>query len=403
MGWAPGTSPESPCCVPISLSLSHSLHSCISHPKLQIFIVQRLQPDRICTFSLDSIFPLNNDIQTGNTLRPHNQVWEARHRKRSISDFVHNTPVAQMSQHHQGPPRRRGPWNSEEDSLLLHLVQSSGSLNWVGISNKIQGRSPKQCRERYHQNLRPGLNPDPITKTEGDLIEKLVREIGKKWAEIARRLGNGRSDNAVKNWWNGSQNRRKRADHKRHQHQHQHHQHQLQRVQQQPLPPMPLSMGPQHQHQHELQQPLPLMAPSMGQQHQQHQHQPRLMPQPMPLRPSAFFTSGRDIEAPLSSPQNYSPTSEHAPSLVSDNGSQYSTPRQPLERGFNNTQLPALELPERRSLSPGYFMMDSSSAPRNRSLPPLRDLLQSCPPVHSPEYGFYAQEREMFAGQVWRP
>ena len=33
--------------------------------------------------------------------------------------------------------------------------------------------------------------------------------MGKRWAEIARRLGN-RSDNAVKNWWNGSMNRRKR-------------------------------------------------------------------------------------------------------------------------------------------------------------------------------------------------
>jgi len=43
------------------------------------------------------------------------------------------------------------------------------------------------------------------------MIEQLVREIGKRWAEIARRLNN-RSDNAVKNWWNGNQNRRKRMD-----------------------------------------------------------------------------------------------------------------------------------------------------------------------------------------------
>ena len=70
-------------------------------------------------------------------------------------------------------------------------------------------RSAKQCRERYHQNLKSTLNHDPISLQEGELIESLVNEIGKRWAEIARRLGN-RSDNAVKNWWNGSMNRRKR-------------------------------------------------------------------------------------------------------------------------------------------------------------------------------------------------
>jgi Myb-like DNA-binding protein FlbD len=37
----------------------------------------------------------------------------------------------------------------------------------------------------------------------------LVQERGKRWAEIARHLNN-RSDNAVKNWYNGSMNRRKR-------------------------------------------------------------------------------------------------------------------------------------------------------------------------------------------------
>lgn len=42
------------------------------------------------------------------------------------------------------------------------------------------------------------------------MIEQMVNEMGKRWAEIARRLRN-RSDNAVKNWWNGSMNRRKRS------------------------------------------------------------------------------------------------------------------------------------------------------------------------------------------------
>jgi Myb-like DNA-binding protein FlbD len=105
--------------------------------------------------------------------------------------------------------QRRGPWVAEEDATLLSLVASRGPNNWVQISQHMHYRSPKQCRERYHQNLKASLNHEPISAHEGEQIEQMVTAMGKKWAEIARRLGN-RSDNAVKNWWNGSQNRRKR-------------------------------------------------------------------------------------------------------------------------------------------------------------------------------------------------
>ena len=104
---------------------------------------------------------------------------------------------------------KRGPWSQHEDTLLLSLVNSQGAHNWVRISQIIGSRTPKQCRERYHQNLKPSLNHEPISPEEGLLIERLVGEMGKRWAEIARRL-RGRSDNAVKNWWNGGMNRRRR-------------------------------------------------------------------------------------------------------------------------------------------------------------------------------------------------
>ncbi|KAI1391281.1 Homeodomain-like protein [Hypoxylon trugodes] len=107
------------------------------------------------------------------------------------------------------PEHRRGPWCKAEDDSLMSLIDAQGPLNWVRIASRIQTRSPKQCRERYHQNLKPSLNHGPITPEEGVLIERMVQNNGKRWAEIARALPN-RSDNAVKNWWNGNQNRRKR-------------------------------------------------------------------------------------------------------------------------------------------------------------------------------------------------
>ncbi|AMD19269.1 HBR368Wp [Eremothecium sinecaudum] len=107
--------------------------------------------------------------------------------------------------------RRRGPWSVEEDKILLDLLNKHGVFNWVKISSLLKTRSPKQCRERYHQNLKPSLNKTPISEEEGELIQELVSKIGKKWAEISRVLNNGRSDNAIKNWWNGGSNKRKRV------------------------------------------------------------------------------------------------------------------------------------------------------------------------------------------------
>lgn len=108
------------------------------------------------------------------------------------------------------PNHRRGPWVPEEDNALLQLVHEQGPNNWVRISQQMHFRSPKQCRERFHQNLKPTLNHTPISADEGLMIERMVNEMGKRWAEIARRLGN-RSDNAVKNWWNGNMNRKRRG------------------------------------------------------------------------------------------------------------------------------------------------------------------------------------------------
>jgi Myb-like DNA-binding protein FlbD len=94
-------------------------------------------------------------------------------------------------------------WEEEEDVRLLELHASFGP-NWTHIARGMGTKSAKQCRERYTQQLRPGLNRSPISEDEGRRIMEMVQESGQRWAQIARALGTNRSDNQVKNWWNGA-------------------------------------------------------------------------------------------------------------------------------------------------------------------------------------------------------
>ncbi|KAJ9142616.1 hypothetical protein NKR23_g7089 [Pleurostoma richardsiae] len=241
------------------------------------------------------------------------------------------------------PNQRRGPWSNAEDTILMNLVANQGALNWVRIASHLGTRTPKQCRERYHQNLKPTLNHDPITPEEGQQIEQLVHEIGKRWAEIARRL-HGRSDNAVKNWWNGSQNRRKRQDRRR------------------------ASIPSAHHYDDRAEI-----------------HYSR--PVPRPLSPSRFNQQVYCIESPLLSPPALSPEadSEMAPSLLSDAGSCYTTSPRSFTMAYSPIELPPLK--NQGSSSPRYV-----TSPTQTRLPGLssltfrkEDLSRSLPPRIAPQ------------------
>lgn len=283
----------------------------------------------------------------------------------------------------------------------MNLVARNGPHNWVRISQEIGSRSPKQCRERYHQNLKPTLNHDPITADEGELIEKMVAEMGKRWAEIARRL-KGRSDNAVKNWWNGGQNRRKRnperPDHRPRDGMHHapagYH-----------YPPQSL---PSHHEEHQLSSyhdsRRPSLNPTMHSPHALQLPQPqRFDPypgsRPQPLDVSAYGSHAtaraRGFETPMPSPSGYSIVSaDGAPSLITDTGSESRSPHgaaSPLDI----TLAPLVGSREERKNSSARYLPSTGFAPEDDApyeayrrrgslqLPPLHRTEASAPKAAS--------------------
>ena len=112
---------------------------------------------------------------------------------------------------------KKGKWSAEEDAILLAFAEEKGprplwsELNLHPDPEQWLNRDSKSCRLRYENHLKPGLKHGPLTTDEQKVVVKMQLEVGNKWALIAAQL-QGRTDNALKNWWNAQFKPRKKNE-----------------------------------------------------------------------------------------------------------------------------------------------------------------------------------------------
>ncbi|MDR0633188.1 MAG: hypothetical protein LBF84_03565 [Holosporales bacterium] len=92
----------------------------------------------------------------------------------------------------------KNKFTEEEDRRLAWLVVQHGNNAWDVVARQMEGRTTRQCRERWNNYLSPTVQNVPWTNGEDSLLMTHFMRWGPKWAAIASFIP-GRTSQSVKN------------------------------------------------------------------------------------------------------------------------------------------------------------------------------------------------------------
>ncbi|EAU93219.2 hypothetical protein CC1G_10287 [Coprinopsis cinerea okayama7 len=99
----------------------------------------------------------------------------------------------QRWKHSLAPEIKKCAWSSEEDQLLIKLHREHGP-KWAVICDFIPGRTDDACSKRYREALDPALKRAPWTPEEDARLISAFERLGSSWVQIGQILGRGGLD-----------------------------------------------------------------------------------------------------------------------------------------------------------------------------------------------------------------
>ena len=91
---------------------------------------------------------------------------------------------------------------------MILLIRKHGIKSWKSVSTEITknlqiSRTPKQCRDRWFNNLKNDKNTEPFTEQEIMSLFQLFDKFGPQWAKISQQIPT-RTENQLKNFMNAT-------------------------------------------------------------------------------------------------------------------------------------------------------------------------------------------------------